>query len=102
MATDLTVANTILAQLGGRRFTLMTGARHFAGSDAALSFSLPRAFAKGGINKIRIALTWRDDYTIEAWRCAGGRATLVETVEGVYADTLRAVFTRITGLAVSL
>ena len=38
---DLKVANTILAQLGGLRFIVMTGARDFIGGDYHLIFSLP-------------------------------------------------------------
>ena len=41
MATDLTVANTILQQLGGNKFRVMTGAKNFVGSNDALTFRLP-------------------------------------------------------------
>jgi hypothetical protein len=36
--TDLTVAKTILAQLGGERFVMMTGATNFVGGADSLAF----------------------------------------------------------------
>jgi len=38
--SDLTVAQTILEQLGGREFVLLTGSRSFVGGDNFLSFAL--------------------------------------------------------------
>lgn len=96
------VAQTILQQLGGRRFQAMTGARNFVGSSDALMFSIPKA--KNGINKIKIVLTPADTYDVEGYRIT--RATVgfepLARVEGIYADNLRRVFESITGLATSL
>ena len=64
--TNLIIAQTILAQLGGRRFIAMTGARNFICGENYLMFSLPKGFAKDGINKIRITLDWTDTYIFEA------------------------------------
>ena len=69
MSDNMVVANTILEQLGGRRFVAMTGARNFTAIDdqrGALSFKVPRA--KDGINAIKVTLTAMDDYTVEAFR----------------------------------
>jgi hypothetical protein len=38
--TDMTVARTILDQLGGARFVAMTGAREFVGSADSLTFKV--------------------------------------------------------------
>ena len=54
--TDMTVAKTILAQLGGSRFVAMTGARHMAGDATSLSFGLPR-FPGVKVNKVKIGTT---------------------------------------------
>jgi len=56
---DLTVANTILEQLGGRKFIAMTGARNFVGDFSGLSFRLPGAggYCKDSINCVKIELT---------------------------------------------
>lgn len=108
MPTDLTVANEIKRQLGGRRFEVMTGARDFLGDKNLLRFSLPRA--KDGINKIEVRLDPSDTYTVTAWRveqptARNGyqyKAHEKAQVSDVYCDSLRDVFTSITGLAVSL
>jgi len=98
---DLQVANTILAQLGGRRFIAMTGARDFIGGDNFITFGLPAGFAKDGINKIRITLDWTDTYIFEALKVSRGpepKSDTIEKLNYVYAEDLREIFTRITGL----
>jgi hypothetical protein len=54
MSTE--VAETILEQLGGKRFIVMTGAKHFAADGNALRFRLPSNFAKSGINAVTISI----------------------------------------------
>jgi hypothetical protein len=101
---NLQVARTILEQLGGRKFTVMTGAKNFVGSDTSLSFRLPGGggFCKGGINAVRITLNGRDTYDLEFSRIRGTKVTVVDAADDIYADQLRGIFTRATGLAVSL
>jgi len=99
------IAETILEQLGGRRFLAMTGAKKLTVADSGLNFVLPSNFAKDGINVVRITLTPADDYTVEFIRI--GRApryttTQVREATGVYCDNLRDVFTYTTGLDTSL
>jgi hypothetical protein len=98
------IAQTILTQLGGRRFLAMTGARALVAHDRALSFRLPGAggFCKGGINRVRITLNALDTYDIEFTRVRGIKVTPVVKLFDVYAEQLREAFTRETGLAVSL
>lgn len=96
--TDLTVANTILDQLGGRRFIAMTGAKNFVGSETSLSMTLPGSLTKGRINKLRITLTPDDLYTVEAFVFRKYELIPKGTTEGVYTDSLRGVFTAMTGL----
>jgi hypothetical protein len=102
MALD--VAQTILAQLGGQRFSVMTGASRYVGSATALSFRLPSTphFVKDRINFCAISLTWRDTYTVEFFRRTKTAYTLVTTCADVYAEDLQACFTRITGLETHL
>ena len=96
------IADTILAQLGGRMFIAMTGAKHFTfGEKGELSFQLPARFAKDGINGVRIELTAADDYTLTFSRINVRAREMVKTIateEGVFCDTLRSTFTRVTGL----
>lgn len=102
--TDMTCAQTILAQLGGNKFRAMTGANNFVGGDRSLSFRLPGGggFCKDGINLVRIELTPADDYTVTYMRTRGMKMTTVEKSEGIYCDNLRANFERVTGLRTSL
>jgi MoaA/NifB/PqqE/SkfB family radical SAM enzyme len=102
MITNLTVANTILEQLGGNRFRTMTGASALVGSNIGLTFKLPSRFANNGINYVRITLDATDTYTVEFVRLRGTKITIVDSVSNVYADNLQAVFTSATGLAVRL
>jgi hypothetical protein len=107
MAHDQQVAQTILQQLGGRRFIAMTGASSFSSGPDSLGFRVPTRLA-GGIGGIVITLTQMDDYRIESVRMRGSiakgdlRAERKVEAEGVYCDNLQEAFTRITGLATSL
>ena len=100
--TDLAVADMILAQLGGRRFSAMTGARDFLGGPDALQFSIPRNASKA--NKVRIVLAGDDTYTVEFWsvRRHGLDCRQVYGLAGVYCDQLREIFEAQTGLRTSL
>ena len=94
------VAIIILQQLGGNKFIAMTGAKSFLGSEDSLSFTLPRGFANKGINKVRITLLSNDLYKVEFMKF-NGRKMSIDTVsefEDVYADQLRDLFTKVTGL----
>jgi len=98
--TDMTVANTILQQLGGRQFIAMTGAKNLTGSADTLTMKIGRN-AKT-ISHVKIKLTAMDDYTVEFIRVRKFDAKTVAKVEGVYAENLRQVFTANTGLYTSL
>lgn len=103
MPADLTIARTILEQLGGRRFVAMTGARSIVAGPNFLAFKLPSYFAKNGINAIRITLdAARDLYRVEFSKLRGLKITPVATHEGIYFDGLAAVFTAETGLVTTL
>jgi hypothetical protein len=99
--TDLTVPQTILAQLGGGRFLVMTGSYTLTGSDTALTLRLRRN--KAGAGYLKITLTLMDTYTMEftrVKRCRDGHQELVvlKKLEDVYCDQLQSIFTEVTGL----
>ncbi len=98
---NLTVANTILEQLGGNKFLAMTGANTLVGSENSLSMRLP-ARTRNKANALTITLTPMDDYTLEFTSIRGGKFTPKGTVSGVYNDNLRDVFTAQTGLYTTL
>lgn len=103
MPTDMTVANTILEQLGGNRFRVMTGAKNFIGDTKSLTFRLPgNGFCKDGINCVRVTLNPSDTYTIEFLKIRGMKVATVKTMSDVYSDRLRPLVAETTGLALSL
>lgn len=100
----LSVANTVLAQLGGNRFLAMTGARDLMGSDTerSLQFKLPRGVQKG-INAVRVVLDPSDTYTVTFYKIGRGYdVSTVAEVGSVFADSLRETFEHHTGLLTSL
>ena len=94
------IAQTILAQLGGRRFIAMTGARNLIGGVNYLMLSLPTGFARNGINNVRITLG-TDTYIFEALKVTRRpelKFKTIEKLERVYAEDLERIFTEVTGL----
>lgn len=92
------VAQTILQQLGGRRFVAMTGARHLVAGDNFLQFKIG-AGAVNGANTVKITLQPSDLYSIEFYRVRGLDVRAVgEPLTGVYADQLQGAFTASTGM----
>jgi len=98
----MTVATTILEQLGGNRFLAMTGAKNLIGGDQMLQFSLPGNLTRDKSNKMRITLSPLDLYTVETFRIRGAECKVCSVEDGIYFDSLRETFTRITGLDTSL
>ena len=92
------IAQTIMQQIGGNRFAVMTGAKQFVALGNGLQFKLPSNFAKKGINCIKITLTPADLYDVEFFKIRGMNVTEVEKSEGLYADMLQSEFRRVTGL----
>ena len=93
---NLTIANTILAQLGGNKFLAMTGAKNLLAGDHSLSMKLGRG-AKNGITHLTVELNGFDTYTVKFQRVHGYKVTEKGTTEGVYVSELQDVFTRATG-----
>ena len=94
-------AATTLNQLGGKRFTMMTGAKNFSLGKNSISFKISRG-AKNGINHIEITLNSEDTYSITFARLHGTNYTIKGGVVGIYFDQLKAVFTEYTGFYTSL
>jgi len=99
----LRVAETILAQLGGHRFRVMTGAKNLVGSPNSLSFKIGRNASQA--NGVRIILDPDDTYTVEFVRVTrrdGHTRTVLHTDSMVYFDQLQPVFSAFTGMATHL
>lgn len=94
----MTVARTILDQLGGSMFITMTGAKNLVDHGSALSFKLGRG-AKNKATHCKITLDPTDTYTVEFMRY-NGRSFEMKSMSSdsqIYCDTLRQAFTERTG-----
>lgn len=91
------IAQTILSQLGGKRFIVMTGSKNFVDHGDALFFWLAKNSSRA--NRCKITLDANDTYTVEFMRYSKLLDfTPVKKLEGVYCDQLQEVFTSVTGL----
>jgi hypothetical protein len=101
--TDMTVANTILSQMGGaRRVQAMTGAKNFIGGENSLSFQFPQP-DRSRPNAVRVTLEPNDFYKVEFYRYkVGGHLRLLETHQDIGAEQLKPLFEHVTGLRLSL
>ena len=98
----MSVAGTILKQLGGNKFITMTGSKNFISDDYSLRMNLSRN--DSGANRLEISLNSMDTYDLHFYRQTTSRKTF-ETkittkskVEGVYNDQLQKIFTDVTKL----
>ena len=100
-AVDKKQGTEILNQLGGNRFIMMTGAKHFGVGKEGLSFKIGRNSKQ--VNHIKIDYDrGRDLYNIKFdWVTKRGIKNK-KTLKGVYADQLQKVFTMHTGMYTSL
>lgn len=114
------VADTILAQLGGRHFTGMTGAKSLFYREGegfglgALTMNIGKAggFNNTGINHVVIILDASDTYTMQFYKVTKssvrkgqfyeGTKTLLKEIKDVYCDQLQNLFEENTNLLTSL
>jgi hypothetical protein len=95
--TNLKVAETILEQLGGNKFALMTGAKNFSGGEDYLSFGLSRNPSK--VSHVIIKYDHANDlYGMKFLNVRGIDIKEVRVIEGLYFDQLQDLFSEVTGL----
>jgi len=97
------IAQTILQQIGGRRFTAMTGSRDFIDMGNGLRMSLARN--KTSANRLDIIYdAGADLYNMRFYRRTFSKKTFesrtkdIAIHEGIYFDMLEEMFTMVTGL----
>lgn len=100
MTTMNPVTQTIYEQLGGARFSLMTGVRSFVQGATTLQFKLKGRTANRS-NLCQVVLAADDTYTVSFHYLNNTRCVLRARHEGVYADQLQTLFTKETGLYLS-
>lgn len=99
------IADTILAQLGGRRFALMTGAKNFGFVNNGLRFNLSKSSTRNKCDRVTIRLDHATDtytMTFEKVNMKNLCVDTIKSVDMVYCDMLQDVFTSNTGLYTSL
>ena len=101
-ANDPQIAATILQQLGGRLFIMMTGAKNLLDSGRGLQFKVGEN-AKG-ITHVRIDLDPSDTYSLKFYRITkrGLNVEIKAEMEMIYADQLKDFFEQETGLYVTM
>ncbi len=101
-----TAADTILAQIGGRRaLALMIGAGNFFHTNEGNTLQFHwKARSSNRANCIQVTLTPADTYRVEFYRTAkrGLQCDKIGTHEDIYADSLRELFERETGLVLTV
>ena len=96
---DKRQAGVMLKQLGGNRFIMMTGAKHFGVGPKGAGFKIGRN--SKGVNFVRIDLK-NDLYDMEFFQVRAGKMKLKSKVKQIFADQLQDMFTKHTGMYTSL
>jgi hypothetical protein len=94
------VAQTILNQLGGRHFALMTGSKNFVAGKDSLTFRVGRN--PKNINLVKITLTPSDMYDVEFIKARGVNIKVAAKDEEIFVEDLKDSFFEGTGLYASL
>jgi hypothetical protein len=96
----MTAANEILSQLGGNKFIVMTGATCYSDNNGQ---TLVAKF-KGSktANIMYITLNSMDLYDVKICKYRGMDIKTVKELNGAYADMLKPLFEKTTGLRTSL
>ncbi len=89
------VHEIILQQLGGSKFTAMTGTTGFVYSDKSLSMKLTRN--KSAATHLTITLQCDDLYSLHFFRVRGVKVSPVITWDDISDTSLQTVFTAVTG-----
>ena len=94
--TDLIVAKTIVAQLGGERFVMMTGAKNFVGSAYSVTFKVGSNPKR--VTHVRITLTPEGLYDMTFFKAGKGP----HSQDGIDRDMLQEVVCANIGLYTTL
>jgi hypothetical protein len=92
-------AKTILQQLGGKQFIIMTGAKLLTAIEQGIAFRIPLS---KGINSIKIELNPLDLYNVSFGKIQKNEYKEVKAIKDIYCDQLQDLFEETTGLFTSL
>jgi hypothetical protein len=97
----LEVAQTILDQLGGNRFVIMSGAKNLGAGTDYLSFGLGRNAGK--VSHVIVKYVYgKDLYEMTFLSIRGTKTKTIASFEDVYSENLQEIFTEVTGLLITL
>ena len=97
----MSVAKTILEQLGGNKFRMMTGAKNFMGFTEGLVMKIGRNSSNS--NYLKITLNSMDLYDMEFAKVSRmGEKKSVTEYNNVYNDSMVEVFEKHTGMYTKL
>ena len=94
----MSIANTILNQLGGSKFISMTGATCYSDGNTLVSKFKGSKVA----NIMYVTLNESDLYDVKICKFKGMDVKTVKEVNNAYADMLKSLFETTTGLKASL
>jgi len=97
--SDMTVANTILDQIG-RRALVMIGAKQMVGDEKSVHFRIGKNARS--VTHVVVTLDPSDTYSLTFLRARGVTVKEVSSASFVYNDQLRTVIEHHTGLYTSL
>jgi len=100
--SNMQIAQTIQSQLGGRRFSVMTGAKNYVGGDNYLSFKVSSRMCRNKATHVKITLDQTDTYTVAFLACRGTSIRQISEHNFIYGEQLQTVFSSETGMATSL
>ena len=98
------IAKTIIEQLGGPRFLVMTGCKNltYGETDGQVSLTIKLTKNKLNATHLRITLTLADDYTLTFIRVRKFEMKNVLELTGIYCDQLESTYAEVTGQATRL
>lgn len=90
------IAQTILNQLGGGMFRIMTGAKNFTAVENGLQFKIGGGASKK-INFVEVKLDPSDTYTVKFSKIVKFDVKPISEFFNIYCDELQELFTTETG-----
>ena len=99
----MTVYETILEQLGGRMFVMMTGAKQFVHSNNGNTLTFKIGRNAGKVNCVQVNYNeGLDLYEMTFKRVSVKGIKIIKEFDQVYFDQLQTLFTEVTGMYTSL
>ena len=100
--TTQSIAQTILSQLGGNKFLVMTGAKNLCGHPDALSFKISSTMTRNKSNYVKVTLNSNDLYDVTFNKIVKFNIKEISKHNDIFCEDLESLFQEETGLATRL